>query len=88
MLLTFARIWATVVTGEISSKDQAAAWALERMPDSLAGPLNLAREMYLEGRDRHDWGVELPDARATATHLVREIRRATGDEQEVGGSTA
>ena len=88
VLLTFARIWATVVTGEICSKDQAAAWALERMPDSLAGPLNLAREMYLAGRERDDWADELPAARATATHLVREIRRANRDEHEVGGSTA
>jgi predicted nucleotidyltransferase len=86
--LTLARIWATLVTGAISSKDQAAAWALERVPDHLAGPLNLAREMYLEGWDRDDWGDELPAARATATHLVAEIRRANGDEQEVGGSIA
>jgi Domain of unknown function (DUF4111) len=87
VLLTLARIWATLATGEISSKDQAAAWALERVPDALAGRLNLAREMYLEGRDRDHWGDELPAARATARHLVAEIRRANGDEQEVGGST-
>lgn len=87
VLLTLARIWATLATTEITSKDQAAAWALGRMPDALAGPLNLAREMYLEGWDREDWGEELAAARATATHLVTEIRRANGDEQDVGGST-
>jgi predicted nucleotidyltransferase len=87
VLLTLARIWATLATAQISSKDQAAAWALERLPDDLAGPLNLAREMYLEGWAREGWGDELTAARATASHLVAEIRRANGDEQEVGGST-
>jgi predicted nucleotidyltransferase len=86
VLLTLARVWATLATTEIASKDDAAEWALERMPDDLAGPLNLAREMYLDGWDRDDWGDELAAARATATHLVGEIRRANGDEQEVGGS--
>lgn len=86
VLLTLARVWATLATGAITSKDEAATWALERLPDALAGPLNLAREMYLEGWDRDDWGEELAAARATATHLVSEIRRANGDEQEVGGS--
>ena len=31
VVLTLARIWATLATGEISSKDEAAAWALERV---------------------------------------------------------
>jgi streptomycin 3"-adenylyltransferase len=86
VLLTLARIWATLATGQISSKDDAAAWALGRLPDDLAGPLNLARAMYLEGWDRDDWADELARARATANHLVAEIRRANDDEQEVGGS--
>jgi predicted nucleotidyltransferase len=88
VLLTLARIWATLATAKITTKDVAAEWALERMPADLAGPLNLAREMYLDGWDRDDWGSELAAARATANHLVAEIRRANGDEQEVGGSTA
>ena len=87
VLLTLARVWATLATREITSKDQAAAWALDHMPDALAGPLNLARAMYLEGWDRDDWGEERAAARATATHLVAEIRQANGDEQEVGGSS-
>ena len=84
VLLTLARIWATLATTEITSKDEAAAWALARLPDDLAGPLNLAREMYLEGRDGDDWGDGLAAARATANHLVAEIRRAGDDEDDVG----
>jgi streptomycin 3"-adenylyltransferase len=87
VLLTFARIWATLVTGDISTKNEAAAWALERLPEEHRGPMKLAREMYLEGWDRDDWGEDLPAARATAAQLVAEIRQAHGDEQEVGGST-
>ena len=86
VLLTLARIWATLATREIGSKDQAAAWALERLPEPDRGSLNLAREMYLEGWDRDDWGSDLAAARETATHLVGEIRRANGDEQDLGGT--
>lgn len=32
VLLTLARIWCTVTTGEIRSKDEAATWALARVP--------------------------------------------------------
>jgi streptomycin 3"-adenylyltransferase len=32
VLLTLARIWATLTTGDIRSKDAAAAWALRRLP--------------------------------------------------------
>jgi predicted nucleotidyltransferase len=81
VLLTLARGWFTLQTGEIASKDHAAAWVVERMPEVLAGPLNLARAMYLEGWDRDEWGDELPAARATADHLVDEIRRASGGER-------
>jgi hypothetical protein len=34
VLLTLARMWTTVATGRIVSKDAAAAWALERLPPS------------------------------------------------------
>lgn len=80
VLLTLARIWATLETGDITAKDEAAAWGAERLPDDHAGPLNLAREMYLEGWDRDDWGEDLPAARATATLLVDAIRRASSEQ--------
>jgi predicted nucleotidyltransferase len=79
VLLTFARIWQTVSTGEIRSKDDAAAWAVERLPVDERGPLEAAQTMYLEGWDRDDWGDDLPAAEATATRLIDEIRRAAPD---------
>ena len=74
VLLTFARIWQTVVTGEIRSKDEAAAWAIERLGPEQRPPLEAARSMYLEGWDRDDWVGDLPAARAVAETLVAAIR--------------
>jgi streptomycin 3"-adenylyltransferase len=46
-LLTLARIWFTLETGRIESKDVAAAWALERLPEASGEALGLARAAYL-----------------------------------------
>lgn len=63
-LLTLARIWFTLSTGRIESKDVAAAWALERLPDGAGEALRLARAAYVgEYLDR--W-----DASATALALA------------------
>lgn len=78
VLLTLARIWTTLATGGLVSKDQAAAWALERLPADLAGALNRAREMYLDGWDEDHWGEHLAAARAVAYRLIEEINRAAG----------
>jgi streptomycin 3"-adenylyltransferase len=57
-LLTLARIWFTLSTGRIESKDVAAAWALERLPDGAGEALRLARAGYVgEAVDR--W--EMPE---------------------------
>ena len=76
VLLTFARIWATLATEEIQPKDVAAGWALERMPLEHRAPLAEARTMYLEGRDRDHWGEDLPAARATGAWLVEQVSAA------------
>ena len=54
-LLTLARIWLTLATGRIESKQVAAAWALERLPAGTGAGLRLARAGYLgEARDTWD----------------------------------
>jgi streptomycin 3"-adenylyltransferase len=45
--LTVARIWSTLTTGEILTKDEAAAWALPRLPPQHRPALDHARELYL-----------------------------------------
>jgi streptomycin 3"-adenylyltransferase len=47
VMLTLARIWATLVSGAILSKDAAADWALARLPPGRREVLARARGVYL-----------------------------------------
>jgi predicted nucleotidyltransferase len=47
VLLTLARIWTTLGTGRIVSKNEAADWASERLPAEVRPPLAHARALYL-----------------------------------------
>lgn len=47
VLLTLARIWTTLATGEIKTKDDAASWALARLPPEHRPALEHARKLYL-----------------------------------------
>jgi predicted nucleotidyltransferase len=70
VVLTLARIWYTLETGIIGSKDEAAAWALERLPAGSREVLALARDEYLDGRDDTDWAARMAAVRADAAHIV------------------
>jgi streptomycin 3"-adenylyltransferase len=78
VLLTLARIVATLETGEIVAKDAAADLVGRRLP---AGPprdvLLLARDMYREGVGDEGagegWPAMTPAAREAATELVSKI---------------
>ncbi|WP_020525420.1 aminoglycoside adenylyltransferase domain-containing protein [Catelliglobosispora koreensis] len=58
VLLTFARIWATLATGQILRKDKAADWALAELPPGHRPVLEHARAIYLGEADEH-WSEEL-----------------------------
>lgn len=77
VILTLARIWTTVATGTIRSKDAAADWALARLPDEHRPVLSHARAIYLgqEEEDNGEWNDHLPQVRAHAACVVREIGR-------------
>lgn len=47
VMLTLARIWVTLETGQIRSKDAAADWALARLPAGNRVVLERARAVYL-----------------------------------------
>ena len=70
VLLTLGRILVTATTGEIRSKDDAAAWVVERLD---VPSLGRARRLYLEGAYEPWDGV---DPRADAERLVAEINAA------------
>jgi streptomycin 3"-adenylyltransferase len=46
-VLTLARVWTTLATGEIRSKDAAADWALSQLPPEHRPVLAHAKELYL-----------------------------------------
>ena len=71
VLLTLARIWTTVVTGEIRSKDEAADWALSRLPAAYRPTLARARDLYLDGGYGDPWDDE--ESRRLAERLIDEI---------------
>ncbi|MGW5329418.1 aminoglycoside adenylyltransferase family protein [Streptomyces sp. NPDC004014] len=48
VLLTLSRIWTTLATGRIKSKDAAAGWALAQLPSELRPVLEHARQLYLD----------------------------------------
>jgi streptomycin 3"-adenylyltransferase len=75
VLLTLARMWTTIASGEVRSKDAAARWALARLPASHRPPLAQARAAYV-GSVEDSWH-ELGAARSLANELVTRIRDAS-----------
>ena len=75
LVLTLARVWTTVATGEIRSKDGAADWVLERLPEEHRTVLEHARAIYL-GETPETWPRDLrARVRPHAEHVAAEIRR-------------
>ena len=74
VILTLARIWSTVATGVIHSKDAAADWVLDRLPEAHRPALARARAIYV-GDHAERWD-DLEDQIGThADYVVAEIRR-------------
>lgn len=77
VVLTLARVWATVATGRVLTKDGAADWALPRLPAPVRPPLAHARDLYLTSTygDEH-WPPGLLEAvPVVADELVERIDR-------------
>jgi hypothetical protein len=77
-LLTLARIWTTLATGEIRSKQEAAKWALARLPEQHRPVLAHARAAYL-GQEPEDWRELAPRVRPYVDHVVERIRTLAPD---------
>jgi predicted nucleotidyltransferase len=73
VVLTLVRIWSTLATDELRSKDAAAEWALRLLPSEHHRALVGARDIYLGFREPWAEG-RLDEAHALATRVVREIR--------------
>lgn len=79
VLLTLARMWRTLEDGAIVAKDEAADWAIARLPDAIAEPLKAARDAYRGLRE--DNGSAREDCRVTADRLAALIA-ASGPERD------
>ncbi|MCD7441339.1 DUF4111 domain-containing protein [Streptomyces lincolnensis] len=75
VLLTLARVWVTLATGTIRSKDEAAAWVVERLPSEHRPVLERARAVYL-GEREEGWDDLRSSVRPCAEHLVAAIGAA------------
>jgi predicted nucleotidyltransferase len=85
VILTMARVWATLETGEILPKDEAASWALERAP-GVAGPVvERARGVYL-GTAEDAWDDLGEAVRPAADALLAAIRDAATRPSRIAGS--
>jgi predicted nucleotidyltransferase len=76
VVLTFARIWTTLATGTIRSKDAAADWALARLPEEHCPVLARARAVYLGDEGDH-WGDLQGRLRPHVEHVLGEIESLT-----------
>ena len=72
VVLTLARIWITIATGDVTSKDAAADWALPRLPEAHRPVLARARAVYL-GADEDRWDDLASEVRPHAEHVVERI---------------
>lgn len=77
VLLTLARIWTTLATGEIRPKDAAADWALSRLPPEHRPVLEHARNLYLTCHYQDEvWSEELKaQVRPHVDHVLSHIDR-------------
>lgn len=77
VLLTFARIWTTLATGRIKSKDAAANWALAQLPPEHRAALEHARQLYLNCHySEENWSDALQEqVRPHVDRVLAEIDR-------------
>lgn len=82
VLLTLARMWYTLATGHITSKDQAARWLTDHLPATHRAVLELARLGYL-GERVDDWRQHAQAVEAFVAHarsVIEYFGRDRADE--------
>ena len=79
VVLTFARIWTTLATGEIKSKDAAADWALAQLPPEHRPVLEHAKQLYLTRRYTEETWSETTEGtgRPHVEAVLAEIAKLT-----------
>lgn len=83
VVLTLARIWMTLTTGEISSKESAAHWALPRLPPGPGSVLAHAAAVY-RGDVPERWDGLAPQVGAYAEIVAEAIGRLVAERAGAG----
>lgn len=86
VVLTLARIWTTLATGTIGSKDAAADWVLARLPEEHRPVLARARAVYF-GDEQDHWADLQARLRPHVDHVLGEIERRTYHPSDAASST-
>jgi len=81
VILTLARVWATLATGEILPKDAAAEWVMARLPAGHEPVLARARAIYL-GDAPEQWDDLQPLVALFVEHVVRAIHGVAEDAHQ------
>lgn len=77
VVLTLARMWFTALTGEIVSKDVAAEWAENHLPDEQSALLCEARLAYLRGTTE-SWESKQVELNVLVESMRQEIDTSLG----------
>jgi len=83
VVLTFVRIWSTLVTGVFRSKDGAADGARPLLPPQHRPVLEYARANYISGAPEQ-WGRLLPRVRPFVDHVIGEIEKSASADAPAG----
>jgi hypothetical protein len=75
VLLTLARMWFTIETGELAPKDLAAEWGIARLAKDDRAILEHARAIYL-GTEPAGWRESAARIGQVANRLAGQVRRA------------
>jgi len=75
VILTLARMWLTVVTGDISPKDVAAEWAMSHLPEEQANLLDIAGKAY-RGECIDKWEGLESEVAVLINHMKKSIMDA------------
>ncbi|MEU0870367.1 aminoglycoside adenylyltransferase family protein [Nocardia brasiliensis] len=80
VLLTLSRVWMTVATGVITSKDKAAEWVLDRIAPEHRPVLAHARSVYL-GAAEENWAGQAAQIERTAMALRAGIEQGAAENE-------
>jgi predicted nucleotidyltransferase len=81
VVLALARIWCGIATDKIRPKDQAAEWALSRLPPKHRPILQRAKGGYLS-ESVEGWHELMPEVHKYSQHVISEIKKASHRQQK------